>query len=109
MTFLSRILGLIRDIVFAAFFGVSGGTDAFFVAFKIPNFMRRLFAEGAFSQSFVPVFSEYKATRSREALQDLINHVAGTLGGTLLFISAIGSIAAPPVVIVFAPGFIDKL
>jgi len=108
MTFLSRILGLIRDIVFAAFFGVSGGTDAFFVAFKIPNFMRRLFAEGAFSQSFVPVFSEYKATRSREALQDLINHVAGTLGGTLLFISAIGSIAAPAVVMIFAPGFIDE-
>ncbi|MCW8909745.1 MAG: murein biosynthesis integral membrane protein MurJ [Gammaproteobacteria bacterium] len=108
MTLLSRILGLIRDIVFAAFFGVSGGTDAFFVAFKIPNFMRRLFAEGAFSQSFVPVFSEYKETRSREALEDLINHVAGTLGGTLLLISAIGSLAAPVVVMIFAPGFIDE-
>ena len=108
MTFLSRILGLIRDIVFAAFFGVSGGTDAFFVAFKIPNFMRRLFAEGAFSQAFVPVFSEYKETRSREALKDLINHVAGTLGGILLFISAIGSLAAPVVVMIFAPGFIDE-
>jgi len=108
MTLLSRVLGLVRDIIFAAFFGASGGTDAFFVAFKIPNFMRRLFAEGAFSQSFVPVFSEYKETRSREALQDLIDHVAGTLGGILLFISAIGSLAAPLLVVLFAPGFIDE-
>ena len=56
MTLISRILGLLRDIIFASYFGASGGTDAFFVAFKIPNFMRRLFAEGAFSQAFVPVF-----------------------------------------------------
>lgn len=108
MTLLSRILGLVRDIVFAAIFGVTGGTDAFFVAFKIPNFMRRLFAEGAFSQAFVPVFSEYKETRSREALKDLINHVAGTLGGILLLISVLGSLAAPLVVMLFAPGFIDE-
>ena len=108
MTFLSRILGLLRDIILAAFFGASGGTDAFFVAFKIPNFMRRLFAEGAFSQAFVPVFSEYKETRSREALKDLINHVAGTLGGLLLIISALGSLAAPLLVMVFAPGFWDE-
>ena len=108
MTFLSRVLGLLRDIILAAFFGASGGTDAFFVAFKIPNFMRRLFAEGAFSQAFVPVFSEYKETRSREALKDLINHVAGTLGGVLLLISALGSLAAPLLVMVFAPGFWDE-
>lgn len=105
MTMLSRILGLLRDIIFAAFFGASGGTDAFFVAFKIPNFLRRLFAEGAFSQAFVPVLSEYKETRSREALSDLINHVAGALGGLLLIISIIGSIAAPLLVFLFAPGF----
>lgn len=108
MTFLSRILGLARDIIFATFFGASGGTDAFFVAFKIPNFMRRLFAEGAFSQAFVPVFSEYKETKSREALKDLVNHVAGSLGGILLLISIIGSIAAPLLVMVFAPGFYDE-
>ncbi|MFW2371874.1 MAG: murein biosynthesis integral membrane protein MurJ [Gammaproteobacteria bacterium] len=108
MTFLSRILGLLRDIILAAFFGASGGTDAFFVAFKIPNFMRRLFAEGAFSQAFVPVFSEYKETRSREALKDLINHVAGSLGGLLLIISALGSLAAPLLVMLFAPGFWDE-
>ena len=108
MTLLSRVLGLARDIIFAAFFGASGGTDAFFVAFKIPNFMRRLFGEGAFSQAFVPVFSEYKETRSREALKDLINHVAGTLGGILLAISIIGSLAAPLLVMLFAPGFWDE-
>lgn len=105
MTLLSRVLGLLRDIIFASYFGASGGTDAFFVAFKIPNFMRRLFAEGAFSQAFVPVFSEYKETRSREALVDLLNHVAGSLGGILLLISSLGALAAPLLVMVFAPGF----
>ncbi len=105
MTFLSRILGLARDIIFATFFGADGGTDAFFVAFKIPNFMRRLFAEGAFSQAFVPVFSEYKETRSFSDLKDLINHVAGALGGFLLILSIIGSLAAPLLVYLFAPGF----
>jgi len=107
MTLLSRILGLLRDIILASYFGASGGTDAFFVAFKIPNFMRRLFAEGAFSQAFVPVFSEYKETRSREALLDLLNHVAGSLGGILLLISSIGALAAPLLVMLFAPGFWD--
>ena len=105
MTLLSRIFGLLRDITLATLFGASGGTDAFLVAFKIPNFMRRLFAEGAFSQSFVPVFSEYKEKRSREELQDLINHVAGKLGGILLLITIIGSLAAPALVWLFAPGF----
>lgn len=108
MTLISRILGLVRDIILARYFGASGGTDAFFVAFKIPNFMRRLFAEGAFSQAFVPVFSEYKETRSREALRDLINHVAGTLGSFLLLLSTLGSLAAPLLVYVFAPGFSDE-
>ena len=107
MTLLSRIFGLLRDITLATLFGASGGTDAFLVAFKIPNFMRRLFGEGAFSQAFVPVFSEYKEKRSREELQDLINHVAGKLGGILLLITIIGSVAAPALVWLFAPGFHD--
>lgn len=107
MTLLSRIFGLLRDITLATLFGASGGTDAFLVAFKIPNFMRRLFAEGAFSQAFVPVFSEYKEKRSREDLQDLINHVAGKLGGILLLITIVGSLAAPALVWLFAPGFHD--
>ncbi len=108
MTFMSRILGLARDIIFATLFGVDGGTDAFFVAFKIPNFMRRLFAEGAFSQAFVPVFSEYKETRSFADLKDLINHVAGALGGFLLILSILGSLSAPLLVYLFAPGFADE-
>lgn len=105
MTLLSRVFGLIRDVTLATVFGVSGGTDAFLVAFKIPNFMRRLFAEGAFSQAFVPVFSEYKEKQSREALRDLVNHVAGTLGSVLLLIAVLGSLAAPLLVYLFAPGF----
>jgi putative peptidoglycan lipid II flippase len=105
MTLLSRVFGLIRDVTLANVFGVTGGTDAFLVAFKIPNFMRRLFAEGAFSQAFVPVFSEYKETRSREELRDLVNHVAGTLGTVLLLIATLGSVAAPLLVYLFAPGF----
>ncbi|VAW70824.1 Proposed peptidoglycan lipid II flippase MurJ [hydrothermal vent metagenome] len=108
MTFLSRILGLARDIIFASFFGASGSTDAFFVAFKIPNFMRRLFAEGAFSQAFVPVFSEYRETRSFNELKDLVNHVSGSLGGFLLLTSIVGSLAAPLLVYLFAPGFSDS-
>jgi len=108
MTTISRFLGLARDIIFAHVFGANAATDAFFVAFKIPNFLRRLFAEGAFAQSFVPVFSEYKETRSREALVDLLDHVAGSLGGILLIITTICIAAAPVVVMVFAPGFIDE-
>lgn len=108
MTLLSRIFGLLRDITLATLFGASGGMDAFLVAFKIPNFMRRLFAEGAFSQAFVPVFTEYREKRSAEELKDLINHVAGKLGGILLLITIAGSIAAPGLVVLFAPGFIDE-
>jgi putative peptidoglycan lipid II flippase len=108
MTLLSRIFGLLRDITLATLFGASGGTDAFLVAFKIPNFMRRLFAEGAFSQAFVPVFSEYKEKRSEAELQDLVDHVAGSLGGVLLLISIAGALGAPLLVYLFAPGFHDE-
>ncbi len=108
MTLLSRILGLVRDIALATIFGASGGTDAFLVAFKIPNFMRRLFAEGAFSQAFVPVFSEYLGKQDRAELKDLVNHVAGTLGGILMLLTIAGTIFAPALVYIFAPGFIDN-
>lgn len=80
LTLVSRILGFVRDVVIAQVFGAGSGTDAFFVAFKIPNFLRRLFAEGAFSQAFVPVLSEYKARRDAHELRQLIDSVAGTLG-----------------------------
>ena len=105
-TLLSRILGFVRDVILARVFGASGETDAFFLAFKIPNFMRRLFAEGSFSLAFVPVLSEYKAKGDREALRDLIDHVTGTLAAILLVLTAIGIFAAPLVLSIFAPGWL---
>src|SRR3569623_3803601 len=82
-TLLSRITGLLRDTFMAQALGVGPVSDAFLVADKIPNFLRRLFAEGAFSQSFVPVISEYKAQRKGEEVRELVAGVAGTLGGIL--------------------------
>jgi putative peptidoglycan lipid II flippase len=108
MTTLSRVLGLVRDVVFANFLGAGGTTDAFFVAFKIPNFLRRLFAEGAFAQAFVPVLTEYKTHRSEEEVRSLIQNVAGTLGGILFLLTVLAALAAPGLVMVFAPGFIDE-
>jgi len=107
-TLLSRILGFARDLVFAHIFGANANTDAFFVAFKIPNFLRRLFAEGAFATAFVPVLTEYKTTREFSDLKTFVDHVAGTLGLVLLVITLIGMIGSPLLVMVFAPGFIDE-
>ncbi|NBC48942.1 MAG: murein biosynthesis integral membrane protein MurJ [Gammaproteobacteria bacterium] len=104
-TLLSRILGFVRDLLVARLFGADAGTDAFFVAFKIPNFMRRLFAEGAFSMAFVPVLNEYKEQRGFGALKTFIDDVAGTLGAVLLVITALGVLGAPVLVLIFAPGF----
>lgn len=108
MTFLSRVLGLLRDIVIARVFGAGMGADAFFVAFRIPNFLRRLFAEGAFSQAFVPVLSGYRAGQTREEVRDLVDHTVGALGGVLLLVTAVGILVAPLLVLVFAPGFVDE-
>jgi len=105
MTSLSRVTGFIRDMIYAQLFGAGAGTDAFFVAFRIPNFLRRLFAEGAFSQAFVPVFSEYQTQHSPEELRELVDQVTGTLGAILLAITAIGVLAAPLLILIFAPGF----
>lgn len=107
MTLLSRVFGLIRDVVVANLFGASAGADAFFVAFKIPNFFRRLFAEGAFSQAFVPVLSEYRTQRTDREIRDLANSVAGVLGGLLLIITLLAIAGAPWLTALFAPGFID--
>ena len=107
LTLLSRVLGFIRDQVLAIVFGAGAMTDVFLVAFKIPNFLRRLFAEGAFAQAFVPVFTEYKETRSRAALLDLAAHVSGTLAAILLVISTLGVMLSPLLIMLFAPGFID--
>lgn len=95
-----------RDLVLARLFGADAVTDAFFVAFKIPNFLRRLFAEGAFATAFVPVLTEYKTQRSYDELKDFVDHVAGTLGLVLLVVSLIGVVAAPVVVSLFAFGWV---
>ncbi len=108
MTMISRILGFIRDMLFARIFGIDSGTDAFFVAFKIPNFLRRLFAEGAFSQAFVPVLSDYKEQGSQQALKLFIDRTAGTLALILLLVTIVGVIAAPVLITLFAPGFLSE-
>ena len=105
MTLLSRIMGLIRDAVIARQFGVSTGTDAFLVAFRLPNLLRRIFAEGAFSQAFVPILSEYRNTRSAQDTKAFINHVATLLSLVLVLVSILGILAAPVIVYISAPGF----
>jgi len=104
VTLLSRFTGMWRDTVYASIFS-AGMNDAWLVAYQIPNFLRRLFAEGAFSQAFVPVVSEYRAQRSTEEVRDLVDSVAGTLGGFLLVVSLIGSLSAPFLIWITASGF----
>jgi len=106
MTLLSRILGLVRDMVIANFFGASAGADAFFLAFRIPNFFRRLFGEGAFSQAFVPVLSEYQTKRSKTEVKELVSHISGSLGLNLIVLTVIGVAAAPLIMGVFAAGYV---
>lgn len=108
MTLVSRILGFARDLILARVFGAGVAMDAFFVAFKIPNFLRRLFAEGAFSLAFVPVIGEYKAQRPVDEVRELISRVAGTLAVILAGVSLLGIVGAAGVVMLFAPGFIDE-
>jgi len=108
MTLISRILGFVRDVVIAHSFGAGLGADAFFVAFRIPNFLRRLFAEGAFSQAFVPILSEYRTQRSPEQVRELVGNVSGTLGTVLMVVTAVGIVAAPVIIMVFAPGYIGQ-
>ena len=105
MTFISRMVGFVRDMVLANLFGAEAGMDAFFVAFRIPNFMRRLFAEGAFSQAFVPVLAEYQKTRSPDDVRVFIARISGYLGSILTVVTVIGMVASPIIVFLFAPGF----
>lgn len=107
MTFLSRVLGFMRDMVVARVFGAGAGVDAFLVAFKIPNFLRRLFAEGAFSQAFVPVLSQYQSTESPDSIKALIDRVSGNLALLLTAVTVVAVLFAPILVMVFAPGFIE--
>jgi len=108
MTLVSRISGLVRDIVFANIMGSGLIADAFFVAFRIPNFFRRIFGEGAFSQSFIPVYSEYREKRDAEETRAFIDHMAGVLGLILVVLTVAGIWAAPGIVMVIAPGYIDE-
>ncbi len=105
MTLLSRVFGFVRDMVIAVVFGATGLTDAFIVAFRIPNMFRRMSGEGAFSQAFVPVISEYKTTKSDSDVKDLVDHVSGSLGLILFAVTAIGILLAPFLIFAFAPGF----
>ena len=105
MTLLSRILGFVRDFVIARVFGAGMFTDAFFVAFKLPNLLRRLFAEGAFSQAFVPILGEYKNKRGDVEAKRLVDHVATILFLVLLAVTLIGMAGAPLLVYLSAPGF----
>ncbi|WP_372015015.1 murein biosynthesis integral membrane protein MurJ [Pseudoxanthomonas sp. 10H] len=105
MTFLSRVSGLVRDQVYAHVFGAGGAMDAFFVAFRIPNFMRRLSAEGSFSMAFVPVLAEYREKRSHAEVKELVDRVAGTLSAALVVITALFLLLAPWIARVLAPKF----
>ncbi|KAA9001666.1 murein biosynthesis integral membrane protein MurJ [Affinibrenneria salicis] len=105
MTMLSRLLGFVRDAIIARVFGAGVATDAFFVAFKLPNLLRRIFAEGAFSQAFVPILAEYKSQQGEEATRTFIAYVSGMLTLALAVVTLLGMLAAPWIIMVTAPGF----
>ena len=105
MTMVSRVLGFARDVLIARMFGASTGTDAFFVAFKIPNFLRRLFAEGAFSQAFVPVLSAYRTAEDPAELRRFLDRITGAMVVVLTLVTAVGILSAPVLIMMFAPGF----
>lgn len=106
---LSRVLGFVRDLVIARLFGADAGTDAFFVAFKLPNLFRRLFAEGGFSMAFVPVLSQYREKGDQLALKRFIDGVAGLVMVTCSGITLLGVLGAPLMILIFAPGFADDV
>ncbi len=108
MTMFSRVLGLARDILIASFAGATANADAFFIAFKVPQFLRRLFAEGAFAQAFVPVLSEYRSLRNFKEVKLLVDKVAACLGFSVFLVSAIAVLAVPVVATLFAPGFVSQ-
>ena len=105
LTMVSRVLGLVRDVLIARIFGAVLATDAFFVAFRLPNLLRRLFAEGAFSQAFVPVLAEHKSRSSAEDVRSLVDGTATLLGLALAVTATLGMVAAPAIVYLTAPGF----
>lgn len=104
-TLLSRIMGFMRDIIVAHIFGAGGLFDAFVVAFKLPNFLRRLFGEGAFAQAFVPILADQRASQTPEEVQNFVNHVSGTLAFIVSIVVIVAEIGAPLLIMIFAPGF----
>ncbi len=106
-TLVSRILGFVRDFVIARSFGADAATDAFFVAFKLPNLLRRMFAEGAFSQAFVPLLGEYHKQRGTDETRLLIDRTGSVLGATVLLVALLGIWWAPAIVTISAPGFLE--
>ncbi len=108
MTMASRVLGLVRDIVLASVLGAGGAMDAFALAQKVPNFFRRLFAEGAFSQAFVPVLSEYREKGTHAAVKELVDKVAGCLGSILLLVTVVGVVGAVGFAYIFGYGYADE-
>lgn len=106
MTLVSRILGLVRDVVFARYFGAQLVMDAFLVANRIPNMLRRFFAEGAFSAGFVPIMARYRENHNHDEAREFIDAVSGTFGIVLFLVTLVGVIAAPLLVLVVAPGFV---
>jgi putative peptidoglycan lipid II flippase len=108
MTLISRILGLLRDVVFARYFGAKLVMDAFLVANRIPNMLRRFFAEGAFSAGFVPVMARYRENHEHEDAREFIDSVSGTFGVILFVVTLLGVIAAPLLVLIVAPGFVGE-
>jgi len=109
MTMISRVLGFVRDAIVARYFGAGMATDAFFVAFKLPNLLRRIFAEGAFSQAFVPILAEYKSQQGDEAARTFVAYVAGLLTLVLAIVTAIGIVASPIIILITAPGFTEPV
>lgn len=107
MTSISRVMGFVRDMVLAYFFGATAANDAFLVAFKIPNFMRGLFAEGAFSQAFVPILSEYQQKNTLEDTKQFIHATATGMALVLLLVLLLMEAGAPFLVTLFAPGFLE--
>ncbi|WP_417660598.1 murein biosynthesis integral membrane protein MurJ [Pseudomonas sp.] len=108
LTMLSRVLGFVRDTIIARTFGAGVASDAFVVAFKLPNLLRRIFAEGAFSQAFVPILAEYKTQQGEEATRTFIAFVTGLLTLVLAVVTLLGVLAAPWIVWISAPGFADE-
>ncbi len=108
MTALSRVSGLLRDIVFANVLGASGTADTFYLAFRVPNFFRRLFAEGAFAQAFVPVLAQFRQRQDPAESQRFVAAMAGNLGAVLLLVTVLGVVGAAGLAALFMPGFLGE-